>query len=136
MHKKQDAATWPAERVYHDRVEGKSSDKRASVGDEIVVLYRPRSDVPLLTEKLRGKSGGAAVSALRRGMRRCLDTSKLDHVSAAYEHIGNHLVSGDRLELVRRFEAGRLRPKDLVGDYWVAHSFRRDGSTWHYAYDV
>lgn len=135
--KKKNDLAWPAKRVYHDRVDGVSNSKGAAqAGDSVVILYRPNTDIPLLTEKVRGISSKAIISTLRRGMERILDPNDTSHIEIAYTHIGNHFDPRDRLRLVQKFETGKLRPRDLVGDHWVAHSFQRDGTLWHYAYDV
>lgn len=134
---KKNHPTWPAKRVYHDRVDGVSKSKGAAQpGDSVVILYRPKTDIPLLTEKVRGVTSKALIATLRRGMERILNPGDTSHIHIAYTHIGNHLDPRDRLRLVHNFETGKLRPRDLVGDHWVAHSFERNGTLWHYAYDV
>jgi hypothetical protein len=92
-------------------------------GDEIVVLYDDSK--PVLVTKYK-KSDRKLKSVLAH-LYKVLDTEmEIDNdiAEVVYSRISGFYRSEMRLELINKYEAGKLKPKDLLGDHVFSKDFK------------
>jgi len=132
-------------------------DKKVPIkpGDRIVILRhcpancnKKTKELPVLTEPIRGNTIRAVMNALERGLRRPLksgnrgrsNTKKGDYYfepsqkydfppknKVVYDKISNYVDSHTRLELIKKYESGNLKPYELYGDYAFFEGIYRRG---------
>ena len=97
-------------------------------GDKIAVLYVNHE--PYLVTKWNKKDG--TLKEVLEHLYDALDTPlepNWEETKGIYERISNWFKSEDRLELVRKYENGELKPKELLGDHLYFEGMGREGSS-------
>ena len=86
-------------------------------GDQVAVLYYDSGKV-LYSEPIRGSGTvGNALKALERGLERTVPAEDNDLRPKVYFAITGFLRKEHRLQLVERYENGKLKFRDLLGDH-------------------
>ncbi len=102
--------------------------RRYQSGDRIVVLYQNRE--PLETAPIRSNTMRAALSAIEHGLLQTVP----EHAEGIAERISHFLRVTDRKRLSKKWKAGSLKYKDLIGDYrFFEGNLQRKRGIWHYA---
>jgi hypothetical protein len=106
--------------------------------DKVTILYGGEDSRPIITEPVTGKTLQCLFNALERGLSRPLDPKAMryDLICKVYSTIGR-FRRDRRLGLVRKFEAGKLTPRDLVGDHsgWTGGFVHGKDGIWEYGLD-
>lgn len=109
-------------------------DKKKNIlkGDSVALLWY--NGEPIYTEPVgKGTTIKSIFLAVERGMNKYIDISNANII---YPLIGQFYKSVDRLNLIKKFETGKLMPKDLVGDHKLyAGNIGRKNKIWMFALD-
>lgn len=98
-------------------------------GDVVALVY-DQSNV-VFTEKITSGTIGGLLEAIDRGMRSYIPS---DLNKKVYTLIGYFIHGKNRLLLSKKFERGKLTPKDLLGDHhFMEGGIRRIKGVWVYA---
>lgn len=97
-------------------------------GDEITVLYVDHE--PYLVTKWNKKDG--TLKEVLEHLYEALDTPlepNWEETKGIYMRISNWFKSEARLELVKKYENGTLKPKELLGEHRYFEGMGREGSS-------
>lgn len=110
-------------------------DKKVAVrkGDRITILFQDGK--PLFTEPLgAAKTLRGVFTSIERGLDRKIPKDKFDVREKVYRQIAAFFHYKHRMPLVKKFEAGILKVRDLLGDhvFWEGGLKRGKGGIWTY----
>ena len=110
-------------------------------GDRVVLVYHNRE--PQLLAPIRGTARSAAsgktlrdlFESIERGMKTRLNPADDETVHQVYPVISRWYRGKDRLQLVSKFEKGKLTAGELCGDYvfFDGNLTREKGGIWTYS---
>jgi hypothetical protein len=105
-------------------------------GDQIVILYD--NSKPIITKEWNG--GETTIKNvlyfIEKALNENINNNNNDLITAVYKRISSWFCSKLRLELVEKFEKGKLKPKDLLGDHRYFEGMKRRGSSKFIEYSV
>ena len=103
-------------------------------GKRIILLYS--GGKPLLTTPFVGNTFGQWMECLYQGLNKTfiVDDLSMEGIEGIYACIGCWFHAEDRLKLIKKFEANKLKPSELLGNHiFFEGSLRLEKGAWSYS---
>ena len=104
--------------------------KKILKGDSVVLVWNGQE--PIITTPVHGTTLKSIFTSVEKGMMQNIPANQ--NVINIYSAIGNFLRKPDRLKLIKKFESGKLKPVDLVGDHqYFEGNITKKNHIWQFA---
>jgi hypothetical protein len=99
-------------------------------GDKVALVWNNME--PVITFPVRGNTLKSILTAIEKGMKEPISVN--DNAANVYSVIGRFFGKSTRMELVKKFESGKLKPSDIIGDHhFYSGNLSRKNHIWMYS---
>jgi hypothetical protein len=99
-------------------------------GDKVALVWNNRE--PVITFPVHGNTLKSILTAIEKGMKEYIPID--DNIENVYSVISHFFKKSTRIELVKKFESGKLKPSDIIGDHhFYDGNLGRKNHIWMYS---
>jgi len=95
-------------KVFDEEVKIKHANEVALLFDDTQIIF---------TEPIKGSILKSIFRSIERGLERIIDNYDIATRRSVYKRIGGFISFSRRMKLIRKYEYGKLKIKDLLGDH-------------------